>query len=123
MRLMRRGVWRPVFIAVLLTLSAAGGVLLWRWRAPGGEPKALAAAAAIKGAEAGGVIGRAAAWAEGTAWAPAQGSEEARPSPRAGAEPSPSSENCIRCHTNKALLQALAEEPQELKSELASGEG
>jgi mono/diheme cytochrome c family protein len=35
----------------------------------------------------------------------------------------PSSDNCITCHTNKDLLQMLAEEPEEVESELASGEG
>lgn len=35
----------------------------------------------------------------------------------------PSSGNCIACHTNEALLQQLAEEPEEVVSELAEGEG
>lgn len=35
----------------------------------------------------------------------------------------PSSDNCITCHTDKELLQAIAEEPEEVQSELASGEG
>lgn len=35
----------------------------------------------------------------------------------------PSSDNCIACHTNQALLQQLAEEPEVVESELASGEG
>jgi len=35
----------------------------------------------------------------------------------------PPSDNCITCHTNKDLLQMLAEEPEEVESELASGEG
>jgi mono/diheme cytochrome c family protein len=35
----------------------------------------------------------------------------------------PSSDNCIACHTNQALLQQLAVEPEEVKSELAGGEG
>lgn len=35
----------------------------------------------------------------------------------------PSSDNCIACHTNQALLQQLAEEPEKVKSELAGGEG
>ncbi|MEA3334543.1 MAG: hypothetical protein U9R25_01445 [Chloroflexota bacterium] len=35
----------------------------------------------------------------------------------------PASDNCVACHTNKELLQQLAEEPIEVVSELASGEG
>lgn len=35
----------------------------------------------------------------------------------------PSSENCIACHTDRALLQQLAEEPKKEKSALAAGEG
>ncbi|MEZ4767346.1 MAG: hypothetical protein R2844_02855 [Caldilineales bacterium] len=35
----------------------------------------------------------------------------------------PSSDNCIACHTNQAVLQQLAEEPEEVVSELAAGEG
>lgn len=35
----------------------------------------------------------------------------------------PSSDNCVACHTDKALLQEIAEEPEEVKSELAAGEG
>lgn len=35
----------------------------------------------------------------------------------------PSSENCIACHTNQALLQQLAVEPEKVESELAAGEG
>jgi mono/diheme cytochrome c family protein len=35
----------------------------------------------------------------------------------------PSSDNCIACHTNQALLQQLAVEPEKVKSELAGGEG
>jgi mono/diheme cytochrome c family protein len=32
-------------------------------------------------------------------------------------------DNCIACHTNQVLLQQLAVEPEEVKSELAGGEG
>ena len=35
----------------------------------------------------------------------------------------PSSDNCIACHTDKKKLKAVAEEPEEVKSEEASGEG
>ena len=35
----------------------------------------------------------------------------------------PSSDNCIACHTDEALLKELAEEPEEVHSEEASGEG
>ncbi len=35
----------------------------------------------------------------------------------------PSSDNCIACHTNKQKLKDLAEEPEEIRSEKASGEG
>ena len=35
----------------------------------------------------------------------------------------PSSDNCIACHTNQAVLEQLAEEPEEVVSELAAGEG
>lgn len=35
----------------------------------------------------------------------------------------PSSDNCVACHTNQALLEQLAEEPEEVVSELAAGEG
>lgn len=35
----------------------------------------------------------------------------------------PSSDNCIACHTNQALLEQIAEEPEEVVSELAAGEG
>ncbi len=35
----------------------------------------------------------------------------------------PSSENCIACHTDKKKLKKLAKEPEEVKSEAASGEG
>ena len=35
----------------------------------------------------------------------------------------PSSDNCIICHPNKEILQQLAKEPEETKSELAEGEG
>jgi mono/diheme cytochrome c family protein len=35
----------------------------------------------------------------------------------------PSSDNCIACHTNQALLEQMAEEPEEVVSELAAGEG
>ncbi|NOX60757.1 MAG: hypothetical protein GXP42_02225 [Chloroflexi bacterium] len=35
----------------------------------------------------------------------------------------PPSDNCIACHTDKEQLQAVAEEPEEVKSEEASGEG
>jgi mono/diheme cytochrome c family protein len=35
----------------------------------------------------------------------------------------PSSDNCIACHTDKKKLKAVAEEPEEVKSEKASGEG
>lgn len=41
----------------------------------------------------------------------------------APAAQTPSSDNCIACHTNQALLQQLAEEPEKVKSELAGGEG
>jgi len=35
----------------------------------------------------------------------------------------PSSDNCIACHTDKKKLKKLAKEPEEVKSEEASGEG
>jgi len=35
----------------------------------------------------------------------------------------PASDNCIACHTDKELLQQLAEEPEEVASELSAGEG
>jgi hypothetical protein len=35
----------------------------------------------------------------------------------------PSSNNCITCHTDEALLQQIAEEPEQVESELAEGEG
>ncbi|HEY52418.1 MAG TPA: hypothetical protein G4N94_03070 [Caldilineae bacterium] len=35
----------------------------------------------------------------------------------------PSSENCIACHTDEEKLQELAEEPEEVKSAEAEGEG
>ncbi len=35
----------------------------------------------------------------------------------------PSSDNCIACHTDKKKLKKLAREPEEVKSEKASGEG
>lgn len=35
----------------------------------------------------------------------------------------PSSDNCIACHTDKEQLKALAEEPEEVKSAEAEGEG
>jgi mono/diheme cytochrome c family protein len=35
----------------------------------------------------------------------------------------PASDNCIACHTDKKKLKAVAEEPEEVKSEEASGEG
>ena len=41
----------------------------------------------------------------------------------APAAQTPSSDNCIACHTNQALLQQLAVEPEKVKSELAGGEG
>ncbi len=34
-----------------------------------------------------------------------------------------SSDNCIACHTDKKKLKKLAKEPEEVKSEEASGEG
>ena len=33
------------------------------------------------------------------------------------------SDNCVACHTDEAVLQQLAEEPEEVVSELAEGEG
>jgi hypothetical protein len=41
----------------------------------------------------------------------------------APAAQTPSSDNCIACHTNQVLLQQLAVEPEKVKSELAAGEG
>ncbi len=35
----------------------------------------------------------------------------------------PSSDNCIACHTNQVLLQQLAVEPEKVESEMAAGEG
>ncbi len=35
----------------------------------------------------------------------------------------PSSDNCIACHTDKKKLKEVAEEPEEVKSEKTSGEG
>jgi len=35
----------------------------------------------------------------------------------------PSSDNCIACHTDKKKLKKLAKEPEEVKSEASSGEG
>ena len=35
----------------------------------------------------------------------------------------PPSDNCIACHTDKKQLKAVAEEPEEVKSEKTSGEG
>ncbi len=35
----------------------------------------------------------------------------------------PSSDNCIACHTDEEKLQELAEEPEEVHSEEAGGEG
>ena len=35
----------------------------------------------------------------------------------------PSSDNCISCHTDKTQLKELAEEPEEVKSDEAEGEG
>ncbi len=35
----------------------------------------------------------------------------------------PNSDNCIACHTDKKKLKAVAEEPEEVKSEKTSGEG
>jgi len=35
----------------------------------------------------------------------------------------PSSDNCIACHTDKKKLKAVAEEPEEVKSTEAAGEG
>ena len=35
----------------------------------------------------------------------------------------PNSDNCIACHTDKKKLKKLAKEPEEVKSEEASGEG
>ncbi|RME82538.1 MAG: hypothetical protein D6775_10615, partial [Caldilineae bacterium] len=35
----------------------------------------------------------------------------------------PSSDNCIACHTDKEKLMELAEEPEQVKSEEAEGEG
>jgi len=35
----------------------------------------------------------------------------------------PSSDNCVTCHTDKEQLKALAEEPEEVKSAEAEGEG
>ena len=35
----------------------------------------------------------------------------------------PPSDNCIACHTDKKKLKEVAEEPEEVKSEKASGEG
>ncbi len=35
----------------------------------------------------------------------------------------PSSDNCIACHIDKEQLKAVAEEPEEVKSEETSGEG
>jgi mono/diheme cytochrome c family protein len=35
----------------------------------------------------------------------------------------PSSDNCIACHTNQTLLQQLAVEPEKVESEMAAGEG
>lgn len=39
------------------------------------------------------------------------------------ATPYPPSDNCVTCHTDKAKLKELAEEPQKVKSEKAAGEG
>ena len=43
--------------------------------------------------------------------------------PTPTATPYPPSDNCVKCHTDKAKLQELAEEPEKVKSEMASGEG
>lgn len=39
------------------------------------------------------------------------------------ADTSPSSDNCIACHTDKEKLKELAVEPEEVKSAEAEGEG
>lgn len=43
--------------------------------------------------------------------------------PTPTATPYPPSDNCVKCHTDKAKLQKLAEKPKEVKSEKTSGEG
>jgi mono/diheme cytochrome c family protein len=50
-------------------------------------------------------------------------SEETQQTSVAPVAAQPSSDNCIACHTNQALLEQMAEEPEEVVSELAAGEG
>jgi len=52
---------------------------------------------------------------------PASDHQTSDPTPTA--TPYPPSDNCVNCHTDKAKLQELAEEPEKVKSEMASGEG
>ncbi|NUQ37134.1 MAG: hypothetical protein HUU23_04940 [Caldilineales bacterium] len=50
---------------------------------------------------------------------------ESAPAPESSelAAVAPSSDNCIACHTNLEVLQTLAEEPEQVHSTEASGEG
>lgn len=54
--------------------------------------------------------------------APALAAQQAEAGAQVVAD-TPSSDNCIACHTNQAVLEQLAEEPEEVVSELAAGEG
>lgn len=112
------GRWAPL---LLVGLVIAVAILVVNLRAPHEQPAAALAAGA----------------------APQTASDVAVPTEIASAEPQsaqasqadqvptsdqlvamvPSSENCIACHTDRALLQQLAEEPKKEKSALAAGEG
>jgi mono/diheme cytochrome c family protein len=52
-----------------------------------------------------------------------EAAEEAEDMPSLDQVAQVASDNCIACHTNQALLEQLAEEPEVVESELASGEG
>ncbi len=108
--------WMILLIAILLVVG--GGSLWVATHTSSISASPASAAQGVQQLSMGGASGR---QGEQTAWAASLVSEltvaEITPTPP------PSSDNCVTCHTDKARLQELAEEPEKVKSELASGEG
>ncbi len=111
----RRWLWGLAAIAVVLI-----GVAIFQ-PAFGGEQAALPAVDAVAALPAVDLVQAEPAPAEVQ---PAEPSSSVELSDHeAPVAQTPSSDNCIACHTNQALLQQLAVEPEKVKSELAGGEG
>jgi len=55
--------------------------------------------------------------------APAENAEQTTSEENTTVADTPSSDNCIACHTDQEQLELLAEEPEEVHSEEAAGEG